>query len=302
MIKKFLTGIFTALTVSGMVSISAFAESGNDIEINDSGKIILTAENSSSVTAMKVSLKVEPESEADISFMFSDSNLQIAAYRYHPETNILNIYISDTEAIFADNKCEIGSVAARDSEGNSVLCSVTAEENFMEYISDYSLQTSDSPKSFAADVTNSGKIVGIGTFNQSSALNLKTSIPSSYTVVIPDSEINIEKPSVMAVSANDVMIANNEVLNISVQSKNGWYLEDQKSGSQAKIAYSLTPDGSKALEGNKPVTLISVRAGDMPNGSTTKEMTAETIGTPEVSGIYKDILTFTVSVGEQNKQ
>lgn len=299
MIKKFLTGIFTAMAVSGMFSVSASAESGKSIEISDSGRITLTAENTSSVTAMKVSLRVEPESEADISFMFSDNNLQIAEYRYHPETNILNIYISDTEAIFEDDKCEIGSVSARDSDGNSVPFSVTAEEDFMEYVSNYALEKNRSPENFSASVTSSGKVVGIDTGNQFSNINLKKVIPSSYTVVIPDSEINIDVQSEMSVSANNVMIANNEILDISVKSENNWLLHDQKSGSTATLAYSLTPSGGTALTGAEPVSLISVNAGELSDRSVERTLTAEVTGIPEVSGIYKDILTFKVSVNEK---
>lgn len=300
MLKKFLICMFTALAVRGMVSVSASAESGDRVEINDYGRIALISGDASDngITTLRLSLDVQPEKDADVSFVFSDDSMQIAEYRYNPETNKMNVYISGTDKLFTDDTFEMGSVVTTDEEGNNVPFKVSVNENSLEYVSGNQLTESDSPESPEILVTSFEKMIGIDTQNQSSDLNLETFIPSSYMVVIPDNEIDIREPSEMSVSAKNVMIADNEVLDISVQSTNGWKLADQKSGSKATLAYKLTPAGATALKGSEPVSLISVNAGDCPDRTVTRILTAEVTGKPEVSGIYKDILVFTVSVNK----
>lgn len=153
-----------------------------------------------------------------------------------------------------------------------------------------------------APIASSAAEVNQDSDPKTSTVTFTSEIPSSYKVVIPDGEVDLETPSELTISAENVMIADGEVLDISVKSANNWKLVDQKEGSSAALTYTLTPENETALSGEEPVSVLSVEAGTISADVITKKMTAEVTDTPVKSGTYKDILTFMVSVNEQQAE
>lgn len=149
-----------------------------------------------------------------------------------------------------------------------------------------------------SSATLSEKSVGADSTENTSAVSMTKEVASSYTVIIPDGEIDLENPSDLSVSAENVIIDSGQTLEVSVKSANNWKLIDTKSGSTASITYSLTPqeEGAEALTGEESVSVLSVEAGTSPAGKVEKILTAEVTGKPTMSGTYKDTLTFTVAV------
>lgn len=151
-----------------------------------------------------------------------------------------------------------------------------------------------------SSATLSETSVGVDSTDKTSAVSITKEVVSSYTVVIPDGEIDLENPSDLSVSAENVIIDSGQTLEVSVMSENNWQLVDTKSGSTASITYSLTPkeEGAVAFTGEEPVSVLSVEAGTSSAGKVEKILTAEVTGTPIMSGTYKDTLTFTVAVDD----
>ena len=138
MIKKFLTGVFTALVFSSAMSIiTTAAETDNRVKIDSSGKITLVSDNEAydEITALQLSLKVNADEDADVSFTFNDEdNINISEYRYNSDTKQLNIYLSGTDPLFEDNLLDIGTVSVKDKSGNDVSFEITAPEESLKYV------------------------------------------------------------------------------------------------------------------------------------------------------------------------
>ena len=138
MIKKFLTGVFTALMFSSAMSIiTTAAETDNRVKIDSSGKITLVSDNEAydEITALQLSLKVNADEDADVSFTFNDEdNINISEYRYNSDTKQLNIYLSGTDPLFEDNLLDIGTVSVKDKSGNDVSFEITAPEESLKYV------------------------------------------------------------------------------------------------------------------------------------------------------------------------
>lgn len=104
MIKHFLTGIFTTLIISSIVSVGAIASEINDtVKIDNSGKVTLVSENiaDNNVNTLRLTLEADTDEIQDVSFSFvTENSIKISEYRYNSETRQLNIYLSGTDSIF----------------------------------------------------------------------------------------------------------------------------------------------------------------------------------------------------------
>jgi|GEM_PF-5266645 dockerin type I repeat./ricin-type beta-trefoil lectin domain len=139
MLKRILIGAFTALTLAFLLPTNAMAAKESDnIRTDDSGNITLISNHAAkdSVTTLQLSLEVKTDTDAKVSFEFSsENNAEIAEYRYHPESNCLNIYICSSEPLFdSSNKLNLGTVSAKDKSGNPVSVNVNAVDDSLKYV------------------------------------------------------------------------------------------------------------------------------------------------------------------------
>ena len=139
MTNKFLIGIFTAFIFGSALAISTTtaAEANNSVKIDNSGKITLTSDNAASdgITSLQLSLEVNTDKEAEVSFAFnSENSIKISEYRYNEDTNRLNIYMAGTDPLFESDLLDIGTVYAKDESGNDVSFEVTATEESLKYV------------------------------------------------------------------------------------------------------------------------------------------------------------------------
>lgn len=139
MLKKVLLGAFTALSLGAIISLNIGAvEAANNIKIDEAGNVILVSDNEETdgVTALQLSLKVDSDIDVDVSFEFnSENDIKISEYRYHEETNCLNIYISDSKPLFdGEDILDIGSVSAKDIDGNSVDVEIDVVKDSLKYV------------------------------------------------------------------------------------------------------------------------------------------------------------------------
>lgn len=139
MLKKVLMGAFTTLSIGIMLSLNTVnAKALSNIKIDESNNVQLIAnyEDISEVTAVQLSLKVDSDVDADISFEFnSENSIKISEYRYNAKKNCLNIYISDSKSIFnGDETLDIGTVSAIDAKGNAVDVKIDVVEDSLKYV------------------------------------------------------------------------------------------------------------------------------------------------------------------------
>ena len=141
MLKKILMGAFTATALSLGVILSlnsGVTEAASNIKIDEAGNVLLIAddEETDGITAVQLSLKVDSDVDADISFEFnSENDIKISEYRYHAETNCLNIYISDSKPLFGgEESLDIGAVSATDIDGNTVDVQIEVVEDSLKYV------------------------------------------------------------------------------------------------------------------------------------------------------------------------
>lgn len=323
MVKKILTALFTALAVRGMVAVSAYADSANKVEMDDFGGISVTSENAldEKATTMRVSIKITPAKEEEtvsdeetseesnqerfnVSFK-SNIDIPISESRYNAETHILNVYMSSADALFKEETIDIGSPVVTNNEGEFVPYKAEVKADALSFVSKLN-QVDVSSEREGAKASNSeikgfSKVITMSTPDKYSHLNVSTSVPSSYLLTIPDGEIDIKNGADMSVAVRKVMIADNQVLDISVYSPNEWYLVNSKTGSTEKLKYDVTLENGTKLTGEEPYTLISVNAGEYSEEHIRANLKATVTGTPKVSGTYRDTLTFKVSVSEKTQ-
>lgn len=139
MLKKVLMSAFTALSLGVILSLTTgTAEAASNIKINEAGNVLLSADQDKAdgITAVQLSLKVDPVADADVSFEFNAENdLKISEYRYHDDTNCLNIYIADSKPLFdGEEPLDIGAVSAMDINGNAVDVQIAVVENSLKYV------------------------------------------------------------------------------------------------------------------------------------------------------------------------
>lgn len=138
--KSILIGAFSALIfccVTRPANVNA-DEINNSIKIDDSGNVTLTSDytENDDITTLQLSLNVETNKDADISFKFNTEDIaKVSEYRYNAELNELNIYISGTEALLnGKDPLNIGVIEAKDKSGEKADIKVSVPEKSLKYV------------------------------------------------------------------------------------------------------------------------------------------------------------------------
>lgn len=134
--KKILLGMMLAVFtfIAVLPTNSKAAETSAGITLNDNGKngvdVQLTLPDAprEKISTMKVTLLVEPVNLADgkVTFTFSESlrsNAKVTEYRYHVDTNLLNLYVAGSDPLFTQDKdtLALGTVNAGSNYKVSVI-------------------------------------------------------------------------------------------------------------------------------------------------------------------------------------
>lgn len=328
--KQIINCLFAALTIGTLASLNAGAadsQAGSNIIISESDSISITSENavSDGITAIQLSLKVEPVTEADVIFNFNpDNNVEITEFRYHKDTDILNIYVADSEPIFiGSDTIELGSVYAADTEGNVVDVTITPVEDSMKFVSQNNLtsksfsvqdegavtttETSETPPktdsstqtpdadtttTTAADQDADTSTTPANTGDQQ--VVIEKTVDQSYVIVIPDSTDSLTERQTFDLSASDVVIPYGQTLKISVTSANGWKLRDKSNhDNPSAISYLMGYGDNETGITNQTETVLTVGNGAK---SGNVDLTVISIDDPEMAGTFSDTLTFNVDI------
>ena len=186
--KQLIKSMLTALTFGMLVSLNAIAaepeneaKSDSRIIIGESNHISLTSENAeqNGITALQLSLLVEPAAEADVSFDFNQENeVKVHDFRYHEDSKVLNIYIADEKPIFNDsNLMDIGSVSATNTDGNSIDVEITVIENSLKFVSKNIL----TDKAFSVEDTRDTEPITTTTTTETTTTKPTTSTTTTTT-------------------------------------------------------------------------------------------------------------------------
>lgn len=148
MFKKVLIGAFTALSLGVILTLGiGAAEASSNIKIDETGNVMLVSdhEETEGVTALQLSLKVDSDVDADVSFEFnSENDIKISEFRYHDDTNCLNIYIADSKPLFDGvDMLDLGTVSAKDIDGNSVDVQIEVVKDSLKYVHQNTLMDGD---------------------------------------------------------------------------------------------------------------------------------------------------------------
>lgn len=146
MLKKVLIGAAAAFMFCVFHPANAVdAEASDSVKVDSSCNVTLISDHAASeeITTLQLSLNVETDTNADVSFEFDEeNNVKISEYRYNKDSNLLNIYVSDSHPLF-DGKDElnIGTVSAKDKNGKNVGVKVNAIKSTMNYVYNNKLET-----------------------------------------------------------------------------------------------------------------------------------------------------------------
>ena len=137
--KQFLKITFTALMLVMLLPVYLLAaEAADSVKTNSKGKVILISDHAEKdgITTLQFSLEVKAEANANITVEFNDSiTAKIIEYRYHDDTNRLNIYISGTEPIFnGTDNLNIGTVKVQNGVGENVDFNLTVIEDSLKCV------------------------------------------------------------------------------------------------------------------------------------------------------------------------
>lgn len=303
--KQLIKLIFTALTFGTLVSLNTMAtetetSSGtvqtetenedetikdNNIIINESGKISVVSDKSglNGVNAIQFSLKVTPEEAAKISFDFNQNNdIKVYDFRYHEGTNIMNIYLADSKPIFSNSdSLEIGSVTAKNADGNNAVVKVEAVENSFKLVA----QNNITQKEFS--VTNEEQ-------TGDNIVKLKKEYPTAYMITIPAGTDTLKENDSFTFSVDDILLEYGDRLKVSVESENNWTLMDKKySENRTGIVYQMGYGNEKTEITDKSKTVLSV-GGGAKSGEVT--LTVLSVAKPKLAGTFADTLTFKIEI------
>lgn len=295
--KQLIKLAFTALTFAVVMSFNTMAAENetetesstqSSIQTDNSGNITLVPEGSAkdNATVFKLSLKVEPEAEnadeANVTFNFSSvENVKVAEYRYNPETNILNIYMADSEPIFKDtvSSMDLGNISAKDDDGNSIRFNVAATEDSLQFASGSKI------------ITDSAGIDNL-TPNEYN-LKISKTFESSYTVTIPDGTEQLTEGQIFSVSADNVLIGEDETLRVSVRSLNSWKMKENPE-SEKGVGYQLAyGDDETVITGDSATDILNIDAG---TDSGKVDIIVDSVDDATTAGKFKDTLVFSIEI------
>lgn len=312
--KLFFKCVFTALTFGMLVSINTMAaetDAPSSIIIGEENNISLTSENAAQdgITAIQMSLQVDPEKAADVSFNFNQENdVKISDFRYHEDTNMLNIYMADNEPIFnGSDLLDLGAVSATDTDGNSVDVEITAVENSLKFVSQntltdktFSVENTETAETTTDTSDNTSGSVTVETTTttaidgESKSFEVEKTFTSSYMITIPEGTEDLEEQQNFTVSAENVLIEHGQTLKLSVTSKNNWTLRDKNNPTNnTGIIYSMGyGDNVTGIEAQTE-TILTIGEGKK---SGNVKLTVLSVDKPEMAGTFADTLTFNVNV------
>lgn len=305
--KKQLIGLMvTALTFGSLLSFNTMAvedEAENNIEISKSGDISLTSGNAEQegINAFQLSLKVEPNADvSEVAFNFNqENNIKITEYRYHEDTNTLNLYIADAKPIFkGSDTLDIGEVTATDENGNEVDVKVTATENSLKLVSQNNVTeqtfTVEEKVTQTEQPTDTGNESDIETTTKR-FFEIQKTYPTSYRITIPESTSNLKAGQEFTLSAENVKIEFGKTLQVSVTSKNNWTLMDKNTNNKDGIKYNMGYGEDETNITSQTQDVLDVGNG---NESGNVTLTVISVDNPDLAGTFSDTLTFNVDLVE----
>lgn len=303
--KQLIKLMFTALTFGMLMSLNTMAtdaetnsamtevetdsqstQQDNNIVINESGKISLISDDSklNGITAIQLSLKIEPEYAAKISFDFNhDNDIKVYDFRYHEDSQIMNIYIADSNPIFNDGTdlLDIGKITATDDKGNNVNVYVEAVEDSLKLVSQNTLVE----KRF--DTTTEEE-------TGDNILKLNKEYATAYMITIPSGTDTLKADDTFTLSADNVLLEYGKNLKVSVTSENNWTLKDKKhSDNTVGIGYQMGYGNDKTEITDNKKTVLSVGEG-AKSGAVT--LTVLSVDKAKMAGTFADTLTFEIEV------
>lgn len=296
--KLFFKCLLTALTFGALVSLNTTAaetaetDAPNSIIIDEeSNNIALSSENAAQdgINAIKMSLQVSSDDAAEISFKFDRNNsVKVADFRYHEDTGTLNIYMADSEPIFTSDTLNLGTVSAKNAEGQNVDVDITVPENALSFASQNTVTEKTFNVNDVQDSKNSNKINGEG-----KSLNVQKTFDENYIITIPESTENLTKGQKLTASVDNVLIKHGQTLRLSVTSENDWTLRNRKyPDTDSGAEYRICGENMEILE-EKTETILTVGSGKKSDSVT---LTVDSIEKPTFAGTYTDTLTFSVEV------
>lgn len=139
MLKKILIGTAAVLMLSVFHPVNTMAvEAKSSVKIDESNAVTLTSKQAEGdeINTIQLSLYVETDGTADVSFAFNPENsVKVSEYRFNAASNCLNIYMSDTDSLFdGTDSLNIGTVSAKDKNGNDVNVRVSAKKDALKYV------------------------------------------------------------------------------------------------------------------------------------------------------------------------
>lgn len=313
--KQLIKLMFTVLTFGMLASMNAMAtgnEADSSIAIDTGNNVSITSENAEQdgITAIQVSLKVKPTEKANVSFNFNEENsAKIADFRYHEDTNMLNVYMADSEPIFkSSDLLELGSVSATDVSGNSVDVKITAVEESLKFVSQNNLtakvfsvegaeidetpETTDIPESTTGDADTSETTTTTTTANNSFVVEKK--YPTDYLITIPEGTEELEAGQEFTAYAENVLIEHGARLEMAVTSTNGWKLMDERNPENTTgIKYRMGYGDGKTSIKDKSAVILTVGEG---REKADVKLTVLSVDDPTMAGKFSDTLTFKVEI------
>lgn len=293
--KNLIKFAFTALMFGMFFSVNTVtAKATSDIEIDDSNNISISSEDASNdgITAMQFSLKITPKDEnglTNVSFEFNEDNdVKVAEYRYHRDTNTLNVYMADSAPLFDSDSdtLDIGNVSAKDSTGKEVTIRIDVDADSLTMVS----QNTAKQRTFSLDNATQDNL------SSDKFVKIEKTFPSSYRIQIPSGTEELTKGKQFNVLASDVMIEHDETLKVSVESENSWKLKDADGNDQTCIGYTMGYGSDNTAIKGKSADILEVPAGAL-SGET--DITVISIDSPTTAGTFSDTLTFNVSVDSE---
>lgn len=331
--KHLIKFMLTALMFGLMTSFSAMAadsEANSNITISE-GNISLMSENAEQdgITGIQLSLKVETDVDAEISFNFNpdflkedsdtEDGVKVAEVRYHEDeetgSKIINIYIANSEPVFkGSNSLNLGAVSAIDTAGNNVEVKITVVKDSLKFVSQNNLtektfnvegtttaetSTTEIPKS-PAGAGNTGGIIQAETTTttttavKDNSFEVEKEFAESYKINIPDSTDSLAENHIFTAGVENVLIEHGQTLKLSVTSEHSWELTDKYHPENNKtVGYSIGYGDAKTAIKNKTETILTVGEGKK---SDNVKLTVIEVKTPELAGTFADTLTFSVEI------
>ena len=312
--KQLIQFMFTALTFGMLVSLNTMAtenaetKANSSIEITQSGNVSLNSNNAQQeeVKAFQLSLKVEPDENAkDVVFNFNqENNIKISEYRYHADTNTMNIYVADSEPVFkGSDLINIGEVTATDENGSKVDTKISVPKNALKMVAQDNIneeiftveneteipeeQTTESSATPEATTTTTAEP------NSNDTTKIEKTYDSSYMINIPEGSDNLKAGQIFELSARNVRIAYGKSLAISVTSENEWHLMDKNTKNKSGILYHMAYGESETNISNKTETILTIG-----NGAETGNvnLTVTSVDEADLAGTFADTLTFNVNL------